>query len=212
MVRCAGVASRRPGAATVVGGTIRGSFGAGHVITFFRMTTTTSQNTYPTYYETYPPFHPNAQVSPQTRALPGIGAAVAAVGTGLAAVGLTAVNWVDGAKYTDILKQVKDEPTAAGAKAHFVHLFLSGGAFAVAGLGVLIALLWCAGVFGRRIGGWVTVGVLQALLVATQSYGVYENFHGHFDAVKAGVWLTLAGSVVLLAASVIGPRLSRPRR
>jgi hypothetical protein len=176
------------------------------------MTTTPSQTTYPTYYETYPPFHPNAQVSPRTRALPGIGAAIAALGTGLAAVGLTAVNWVDGATYTDIFKQVKDEPTASGAKAHFVHLFLSGGAFVLAAVGALVALLWCAGVLGRHVGALVTVGVLQVLLAATQAVGVYEYFQGHFDAVKPGVWLTLAGSFVLLAASVVGPRLSRPRR
>jgi hypothetical protein len=198
----------------VVGGTIRGSFGARAVITFFGMTTTPSQETYsypqPTYYETYPPFHPSAPALPAAQARPGIGAAVVALGAGLAAVGLTAVDWIDGTKYTDIFKLARNEPTPSGAKAHFLHLFFSGGALVVAGVGALVALLWCLGVLGRRVGGWVTVGVLQALLVATQAYGVYENFHGHFDTVKAGVWLTLAGSAVLLIASVIGPRMSRP--
>lgn len=177
------------------------------------MTTTPSQSyQQPTYYETYPPFHPGAPALPEAQARPGIGAAVAALGIGLAAVGLTAVNWVADGKYTDIVKEVRHEPTPSGAKAHFTHLFLSGGAFVVAGVAALLAVVWCLGVFGRRVGGLVTIGVLQVLLASTMAYGVYETFHDHFDAVKPGVWLTLGGSAVLLVASVIGPRMSRPWR
>ena len=58
----------------------------------------------------------------------------------------------------------------------------------------------------------VAVGAVQALLTGIETYGVYEYFDRHFHSVGPGVWLTLGGSVVLLAASVIGPRMSRAWR
>ena len=158
----------------------------------------------------------------RARIIPGWGLLFAAGAIVLFALGLFAVDWADGVSFLDMFRSAKSQGKAAftGPYATFgtevAAAYAIAAAFALAGIGVIQALIFSLGgtshrptasIAGRRT-GWA---VFQFILLALHGVAIWEIFDGHIDQIKAaGPWLVLAGALCLVIAAATGPLLRRP--